>query len=361
MTTPSGPRLDIDAPSRPGASLLRELLVGYQVSQALYVAARLGIADLLRDEPKTSEALARATGSNLDALGLLLRVLVAYGVLDRPGENLYATNDTGRLLESARPDSLWPTAVATGKERYLSWAELLATVRTGRPSFVQRNGVELHDFYAQHPAAASAFNGAMAALTNSMVGELAVSYDFTEHAEIVEVGGGLGGFMAEILTRYPSLRGSIVDLPHVIADATRALPPERFGDRLTLIPGDAREALPDGGDLYFMKMVLCDFPDADALAVLRACRSAIADGGKLLIFDKIRTAADDTIARRTVMSSLNLLVMTGGRERSVDEYRLLLTLAGFDLVDVAQTPALDGEIYRVVAQPVQDTRLRSAE
>jgi hypothetical protein len=348
MTTPS--ELQTEATPHAGASLLRELLVGYQVSQALYVAARLGIADLLRDEPKTSEALARATGSNLDALGLLLRVLAAYGVLDRQGDNLYATNDTGRWLEADRPDSLLPTAVATGKERYLSWGDLLGTVRTGRPAFVEQHG-QLHDFYARHPAAASAFNGAMAALTSSMAAELAESYDFGDHAEIVEIGGGLGVFMAQVLARYPSVRGSIIDLPHVIADADKALPPDRFGDRITLISGDARDALPEGADLYFMKMVLCDFPDADALTVLRHCRGAIAEGGRLLIFDKIRTASDSTIARRTVMSSLNLLVMTGGRERSVDEYRLLLTLAGFDLVDVAQTTALDGEIYRVVARP----------
>ncbi len=345
---------------RIAAGLLRELLVGYQITQALYVAARLHLADHLI-QPTTIDALAKATGADHEALHFLVRALVGYGVLERSGD-LYVTTEVGRLLEKDRSDSLRPTVIATGKERYQSWGSLLQTVRSGRPVFSAQNGVALHDFYAEHPGAAAPFNGAMAALTNSMVDQLIESYDFSRHSLVVEIGGGLGVFMAEILHRYPSLRGSILDLPHVVADAAQALPPRILADRLTLISGDARQSVPENADLYLTKMVLCDFPDDDALKILRSVRKAISDEGTLVIFDKIRPEVhDDEVSRRTVMSALNLLVMTGGRERSEEEYRLLLTRAGFDLIDVMRTEALDGEIYRVVAMPGKVAPLSSGE
>ncbi|WP_261574711.1 acetylserotonin O-methyltransferase [Frankia gtarii] len=356
MTTPSG------APHghRHAASRLREILIGYQITQVLYVAARLNLADHLR-KPMTATDLARATGADPDTLRFLLRILVGYGVFERGGD-LYATNALGQLLESDRSDSLLPTVIATGKERYSSWGSLLRTVLTGRPAFVQDNGVELHDFYAAHPAAATPFNGAMAALTNSMVDNLIDAYDFALHTRVVEVGGGLGVFMAELLHRYPTLHGVILDLPHVIAEAAQELPPRILDERLTLISGDARQNVPENADLYLIKMVLCDFSDDEALKILRSVRKAIPDDGTLVIFDKIRTEIhDDEISRRTVMSALNLLVMTGGRERSENEYRHLLTRAGFKVVDVMGTEALDGEIHRVVAKPGEAVPLSSGE
>ncbi len=331
-------------------SALRELLVGYQLSQVLYVTARLNLADLLQ-ERRSIQELARSTGADLDALTFLMRVLVGYGIFDRIDDE-YVTNDIGRLLESGRPDSIRPTVVATGKERYHSWGDLLQTVRTGKPSFNQRHGSPLHDFYAAHPAAATSFNGAMAALTNSTIEPLLDSYDFARHSTAVEIGGGLGVFMTHILRANPNLRGIVLDLPHVVADATKEITIEDFGERLRLVAGDARVAVPENADLYIIKTVLCDFDDSDAISILRACRRAIASGGILVIFDKVRNDdRDGEIDRRTVLSALNLLVMTGGRERSVKEYRHLLARAGFEMVNIFRTEALDGEIHRVVAMP----------
>lgn len=331
---------------------VRELIVGYQVTQMLYTAVRLGLPELLKAGGVSVDDVAEATGAHGGALGCLLDAFAHYGLVRQDESGCYHPTESGRTLEADRAGSLRPTVLATGKERYQSWGRLLETVRTGRVAFQEVGGMPLHDFYAAHPAAAEQFNSAMAALSAHTLDAVVDSYDFARHDLVVEVGGGLAVLMVELLNRHPQLHGIVVDLPHVVAETRRRVSDEMRG-RLVLTAGDARSHVPHGGDLYLLKTVLCDFSDDAAAAILRACRAAIQPDGTLLVFDKVRRVGGTPGAARTAMSALNLLVMTGGRERTVGEYSDLMTRAGFELTDVMATDALGGEIHRLVARPVE--------
>jgi len=345
QTTAAADLLNVD-PTR----VVREMLVGYQITQILYATVRLGLPELMDDQPATADHLAERTGVQPATLALILDVLTHYGIARKADSSRFALTEIGETLLPNRPASVRYTVLATGKERYRSWGRFLETALTGRAAFEYMEGAPLHDFYAAHPAAAAHFNQAMDALTAHTLGAVLDSYDFAQHDVIVEVGSGLGTFMKAVLTRYPQLKGIAIDLPHVAAEARRSLPVD-IQARLNYVGGDARITVPTGGDLYVIKTVLCDFPDDDALAILRACRTAIQPDGTLLIYDKVRQETSGGVSGRISMSALNLLVMTGGRERTPMELAEILSGAGFDLVEIKPTGGLEGEIHRVIARP----------
>jgi len=170
---------------------------------------------------------------------------------------------------------------------------------------------------------------------------------------VIDIGGNLGVLMTAILTAHPRLRGVVFDLPHVAPQAARRLAEHGLAERCQVISGDARQQVPAGADCYLLKMVLCDFGDLDATAMLHAVRHAITNDGSLVIIDKLRRPPrrDDATLLRTTMSALNLLVMTGSLERSQTEYQQLLHATGFTLADTKRTDALDGELYLLHARP----------
>jgi predicted O-methyltransferase YrrM len=334
-------------------AVVREMVVGYQVSQIVYAACELRLVDLIADGLTDPVHLAAHTGTQVQTLALLLDCLAGLGLLVVEGGGSYRLTTRGRLLDSRRDDGLRPTIMATGQHRYGPWGDLLDTLRTGSPAFTRRHGQRLHDFYAANPAAAEPFNAAMVALTAQNAAVLAAAYPFGEHRLVVDIGGSLGVLMTAILTAHPRLRGVVFDLPHVAAQAGPRLAEGGLAERYQAVGGDARQEVPAGADCYLFKMVLCDFGDVDAAAMLRAVRRAIASDGSLVIIDKLRRPPrrDDATPLRTTMSALNLLVMTGSRERSETEYRQLLATTGFTLADIQRTDALAGELYLLHALP----------
>ena len=215
-----------------------------------------------------------------------------------------------------------------GGEHYRAWGGLREGVMTGRTAFDEIHGMPVFDYYARNPEAASAFNDAMTA--GSAVVEAAVldAFDFAPYRRIVDVGGGHGGFLAAILRASPGAEGVLFDAPQVVSGAGDRLEAEGVSTRCEVVGGDFFDSVPDGGDLYVLKWIVHDWDDERSLAILRNCRRAVADGGRLLLVEAVLTEGDGSAFGP--FADLNMMVMTGGKERTGDEFRALLASAGFD-------------------------------
>jgi len=305
---------------------LRRLLAGYQVSQAVHVAAVLGIADLLADGPRTSDELAEATGTDPDALFRLLRALDVVEVVEADGDRTFSLGRLGQGLRSDAPDSLAGWAAFVGRKFYWeAWAHLIDSVRTGENAFRIAHGTSVWEHRERHTDDSVAFDRGMAAVTQRVIGALLDAYDFGRFGTIVDVGGGNGALLAGIVDRYPSVQGVLFDQPHVVSGAAPEL-----AARCTVVGGDFFEEVPAGGDAYVLKWIVHDWEDDEARAILRVCRRAMADDAALLIVERVLEGPNDEPFSR--FSDLNMLVGPGGRERTLGEFERLLDDSGFALV-----------------------------
>jgi len=305
---------------------LRRLLAGYQVSQAVHVAAVLGIADLLADGPRTSDELAEETGADPDALFRLLRALVVVEIVEADGDRTFSLGRLGQGLRSDAPDSIAGWAAFVGRKFYWdAWGHLIDSVRTGENAFRIAHGTSVWEHRERHPDDSVAFDRAMAAVTRRVIRPLLDAYDFGRFGTIVDVGGGNGALLGAIVERHPSVKGVLFDQPHVVSGAD----PE-VAARCTVVGGDFFEEVPAGGDAYVLKWIVHDWEDEEARAILRVCRSAMADDATLLVIERVLEGPNDEPFSR--FSDLNMLVGPGGRERTLDEYERLLADSGFALV-----------------------------
>jgi hypothetical protein len=318
------------------ATTIRRLVDGYQVSQAIHVAAALGIADLLAAESLTSEELARATQTHAPTLYRLLRALAAVGVLRELDGRRFELAPLGERLRSDVPDSVAGWAVHVGRPYYWqAWAGLLDSVRSGETAFRRIHGTDVWSYRSRHPEESAIFDRAMTSLSRRATAALLRSYDFGRFRSIVDVGGGSGALIAALLGAHPNLQGVLFDQPHVVARSTPLL--ERAGvvERCRVVGGSFFEAVPDGGDAYVMRGVIHDWEDEEATRILRVVRRAIATNGTLLLIERVIAPPNE--GGDAKLSDLNMLVAAGGRERTRDEFAALLDSAQFRLSGV--TPA----------------------
>jgi O-methyltransferase domain/Dimerisation domain len=310
--------------SAPSAEL-RRLINGYQVSQAIHVAAVLGIADLLAGGPRSSDDLAAAAGADPDALYRLLRALAAVDVLHEADGRRFSLTELGDGLRSDAEAPVGGWAAFIGRPSYWqTWGALLHSVRAGENAFKHVNGTDPWTFRAAHPDEAAAFDRAMADLTRRSHASVMAAYDFSRFGTIVDVGGGNGAFLASVLAEHPDQRGILLDLPHAVAGAPDI-------DRLEAVAGDFFESVPKGGDAYVLRAVLHDWEDDEAAAILTTCRRAMGPGATLVIIE--RDLGPPNALPETKLSDLNMLVAPGGRERSIAEYGDLLARAGLTLAE----------------------------
>jgi hypothetical protein len=322
---------------------LRRLLAGYQVSQAVHVAAVLGVADLLADGPRTSDELAEATGADPDALYRLLRALAVVEIVEAGGDRTFSLGRLGQGLRSDVPDSIADWAAFVGRKFYWdAWAHLIDSVRTGENAFRVAHGTSVWDHRERHPEDSVAFDRGMAAMTRRVIGALLDAYDFGRFGTIVDVGGGNGALLAAILDRHSSVRGVLFDQPHVVSGADPEL-----AARCTMVGGDFFEVVPPGCDAYVLKWIVHDWEDEEARAILRTCRRAMTDDAALLVIERVLEGPNDEPFTR--FSDLNMLVGPGGRERTLDEFERLLDDSGFALVGCTPTAS---DFCVVEAEPV---------
>jgi hypothetical protein len=317
-----------DAPETPTVAL-RRLTNGYQVTQAIHVAATLGIADLLRDGPLGSDELARATESHEPSLHRVLRALAAVGVLHEGDDGRFALTAIGECLRSDAAEPVGGWAAFVGRpHHWQAWGALLHGVRTGESPFRSVHGTDVWDYRAAHPEEGAIFNAAMTDIMRRANAHLLAAYDFGRFATVVDVGGGRGAFLGAVLEANPAMRGTLFDQPQVVAGAV-------VGERCEVVGGSFFEAVPEGADAYLLKAVLHDWEDDDALAILARCRAAIPGHGALLVVERdLGGPNEDADAK---LADLNMLVGPGGRERTRDEFAALFAAGGFELVGATRS------------------------
>jgi hypothetical protein len=318
----------------PQAKLL-ELTTGYIVTKAVAVAAQLGVADRLVGGPRTSDELAEETDAHPRALYRLLRCLAACGLLTEIDAGRFALTPAGECLRDDVPGSMRAWAIMNSEGVFGAFTDVLHSVRTEEPAFERVFGAPLFDFLARHPEQGAVFARAMGDFNRAATLAAAEAYDWSGLRCIVDVGGGTGTLITSVLDRYPEARGILFDLPEV-AESARAAPAVAALDgRCQVVGGDFFGSVPAGGDAYVLSWILHDWDDERALAILRKCRAAIADGGRMVIVETILPPGDEPHFGKVL--DVAMLVVTGGRERTEAEYGELFDAAGFRLTRVLPT------------------------
>lgn len=317
---------------------LKRLVDGYQISQAIHVAATLGIADLLSDGSRTSDELAAETATHPRTLYRLLRALASVGVFEERQGRHFALTPLSDCLRSDAAEPVGGIAALIGRPYYWqAWADLLHSVTTGENAFRHLHGMDIWEYRADHPAESAIFNGAMTAQSRRATEAILAAYDFGRFRRVVDVGGGRGALLAAILTKHPEMRGVLFDQPHVVANAEQLLRDAGIAERCEVVGGDFFAALPEGADAYILRSILHDWEDAQATAILGTCRRSIGAAGRLLVIEW--AVAPPNEGRDGKFSDLNMLVMPGGQERTREEYAALFAAAGFRLTEVFPTAA----------------------
>ena len=305
------------------------------VSRALAVAAELGLADLVKERPQTAAELASASQCQPDSLSRLLRALSSVGVFAQDTEGRFHPTALSAALESDSPDSLrdFVNMVGSG-EHYDAWGNLLHSVRTGDIAFDNRFGEDCWSYYRSHPEDERRFQKGLMKITQVFDPVFLSAYDFSQFRTVVDVAGGHGAFLKAILESTPRVEGILFDAPQVIEMARSTFENGGLSGRCRLVAGDFFKSVPHGGDAYILKWIIHDWDDERSLAILKNCRRAMGRGSKLLLFENVIGPDSPPL---NAFADLNMLVMTGGKERTAEEFRVLLKEAGFGVNRVIPT------------------------
>ncbi|HEX3986795.1 MAG TPA: methyltransferase [Acidobacteriaceae bacterium] len=315
---------------------LVEMAMGYARSRVLAAAARLGVADALGEKERSVEELAGASGANADALYRLLRALASIGVTEETRLGHFRLTALGRPLRRDVEGSAWPAVVFWGDLLADEWSLLTECVRTGKNAAKVRDP-QVRSRWSQDPEAGAIFRAVMGTAPTEDYAPIAKAWDFSRARVVADLGGGGGSLLLAVLEAYPEARGMLVDLEASIEGARPRFAQEKAGARCELLAADLMERVPAGADVFLLKHVLHGCDDAEARQMLRNVRAVIPEDGALLVIEFILppvvSHADRHLEAR-LMSDLNMLAVTGGRERSEEEWRVLLEEAGFRLAGV---------------------------
>lgn len=328
-------KLDSQTEVPPQIAML-QMISGFWISRAIYIVAKLGIADHLAGGPKTAEEIAAATGTHSGAIYRIFRALSSVGVLTEEADQRFGLTPLSETLRTDAPGSLRAFAtVELGEEHYPAWGELLYSVKTGEIAFDRHFGMPIWEFFAKNPENARTFDDAMTNVSLAIKDAILASYDATTIRKLADIAGGHGSLLAAILKSNPEMKGVLFDLPGVTEGARKRIEAEGLSDRCEVIAGSFFESVPEGADAYIMKWIIHDWDDERSIAIFKNIRRAIAEGGKLLLVEAVVPPGSEPHFSKFI--DLNMLVMTGGRERTEEEYRRLLEAGGFKLTKVIPT------------------------
>jgi len=331
---------DTPETNNPFASLapekaLETFIMGEAVSRCLQVLAKLLIADRLAQSPETAEVLARETSTHAQSLYRVLRTVASVGVFREDEQGRFHMTPTAELLRTDVPDSMQPWLVLRGEEWHRSsWNKLYATVSTGETAFNIAHNEGLFDHLKHDPDAATVFNKAMAA-TKGFTQSIVDAYDFSGTQKIIDVGGGYGSLLSAILQKNTHLQGILYDTKKVTTEARKGIEDAGLASRCEIIAGDFFSSVPSGADTFLLRRIIHDWDDEKSIKILKNCRQAMDNGGKLLL-------AETIIEHGNALSpgkfyDIDMMVMVGGLERTLDEYSVLFEAAGFTLTNVVST------------------------
>ena len=322
--------------ARPADRIVIQLLGGMWAMQAAASAARLHIPDIIGDGAKTPEEVAAAAGTHPGATKRLLRGLASLGVFTRGDGDRYRLTDVGRFLRSGVPGSLREMFIAESDTvHWRSWERLDDAVKTGDPRPQAVFGAPAFDYYSKHPDEGARFGEAMETVTRFASQAVLEAYDFSGARTVMDVGGGNGSMTIAILERIPNVRGLVVDLPYIEGPAKERIRAAGFESRARFEPVNFFERVPEGADVHLLKFILHDWNDEESVRILKNCRASIAKEGRVVLVEMV---VPEQIQPDFVhVMDLNMLVMTGGMERTAKEYETLFAKSGFRLSRVVPT------------------------
>ena len=318
------------------AQLIFQLGTGYMASSALYVVARLNIADKLANGPRTAAALAEKSGVREDGLFRVMRALASLGLFDETSPRTFALTAASQLLRTDRPDSIYPMALWIAEPfHFRVYAELMHSVKTGEPAADKVVGKPVFEHLAADRELSAAFNNAMTSFSGAVAPAAVKAYDFSGITTLVYVAGGHGEVLMTVLRANPQMRGVLFDIEHVIAGAKPRIAAAGLSQRIETATGDFFESVP-AGDGYVMKHIIHDWDDERATTILKNIRRAMTGPeGRLILLETVLQPGNQPDLGKLI--DLEMMVMPGGRERSADEFRALLAKSGFTLSKIVPT------------------------
>lgn len=324
-------------PQPPPSSQLMQMLMGKMLTQMIGIVARLGIADLLKDRPKSVGELAPATETHERSLYRVLRALASIGIFAETDPGTFTNTPLSETLRSDVPDSVRDFAIFFNNDLHnKAWSDLMHSVKTGGSAAEHALGMKDFSWLEEHPELQSEFNNAMTSLSRQNSMAVAQAYDFSGFDKIVDVGGGYGFMLAAILKSNPSLRGVLYELPSVLEGASGVAEEGGVTDRFETAGGSFFENAPEGADAYIMKSIIHDWNDDACVTILRNCRTAMKPSGKVLVVDMVIPPGNAPHPGK--MIDIEMLTMTqGGYERTADEFRALFEMAGLKLTRIVPT------------------------
>ena len=314
------------------------LAAGVMNTQIIYAAAKLGIADLLKDGSRTVDDLAKETESNPDAIYRLLRALASIGIFKESSDRVFEITPAAEVLQKDHPISVHPMALLVGDSIWREpWGNILYSVKTGENAFQYVYEKSFFEYLNEHKDKSEIFNNWMTKVSNMNCPVIAASYPFSKFNKVIDVGGGHGSLLVHILKKYPDISGVLFDLPNVINSATEI--DDGIASRCEKVEGDFFNVVPRGGDLYIMQQIIHDWKDELAIKILSNCRDAMSDDARILIIDAVIKPGNGQDMNKFIDLQM-LLINKGGRERTEQEFKQLFQSAGFQLLKIIPTASM---------------------
>jgi hypothetical protein len=309
----------------PPPAQLMKFIVGKWISKPIYVAAELGIADLLADGPKKIETLAEMTRTHAPTLYRLMRALASVGIFFETNKNVFGLTPMAEFLKTGAMRSIALMFNSDWNDE--AWMHLLDSVKTGDTAFGKAHGMPVFDWLKKNPQAAKVLNEANAVKAASSHRAIIDVYDFSGINTLTDVGGGIGVLMAEILISNPLIRGIVADTPTVIQETKKMIKARGIEDRCQAVECDFFEEIPSGGDACLLSHILHDWTDDQCGRILKNCYNAMMPNSKLLVVEMIIPSGNEPSVSKLL--DLEMLVITGGRERTEAEFKDLFNSSGF--------------------------------
>ncbi len=307
---------------------IRQLVTGYQAARALLAADELGLVELLEGGSKSAEELAQATGTQAPSLYRFLRALSTVDLVEEDSEGRFSL---GPLASGLRD------AARIGVESYRAWAELPFSLRTGKPAFPEVFGKPFYEYLSDDAARGARFDSALAAVSRDWAPAVLDAYDFGGFANVADIGGGRGTFLATLLKAYPGMTGVLFDMPQVVERAGPILEGAGVGGRCRCVGGSFFESVPKGADAYTLCNLVTDWDDERATAILKSCASAMPPHARVLIIDRVLPPPGDSNRRAMAFLDLFFLVLEGGSIRTSDDFTRVLAAAGLEVSSITPT------------------------
>jgi len=327
-----------------GNTALVEMAMAYSRSRIVCAAARLGIADALAARERTVDDLAKTCSADPASLYRLLRALAILGITSETAPRRFALTPVGDPLRKDVPNSVWPAVIFWADLLSDSWAYLTDCVRTGQSAFRVMESQGIASRWSKDPDAPAIFRAVMGTAPAEDYMPIARAWDFTGRRVVADLGGGGGSLISAILKSHAHLNGMLVDRPPSIESATPRIQADGLAGRCKLIAADLLEAVPSGADVYALKHVLHGYNDDVAVKLLKNCRAVIPADGALLVLEFVLPdviSQPDPNLETLLLSDINMMAVTGGKERSAAEWKSLLAAAGFELRRIIPVAASD--------------------